>query len=74
MQFQAILLNFVYSALGGLMTLLFMYFGFKFFDHLTHFDTSMQLEKGNRAVGMVVMGMFIGIGIAVGLVVGLGLN
>lgn len=74
MQFQAILMNFAYSAIGGVMTIFFMYFGFKFFDHLTHFDTSEQLEKDNRAVGMAVMGIFIGIGVAIGLVVGLGLN
>ena len=44
------------------------------FDRLTHFDTSEELAKDNRAVGLVVMGILIGIGVAIGLVIGLGLN
>ena len=74
MQFQTILLNFLYSIIGGFITLLFMYMGYKLFDRLSHFDTSEELQKGNRAVGMVVLGIFVGVGIAIGLVVGMGLN
>lgn len=74
MQFQAILLNFVYAIIGGMLTLMFMYAGFRLFDHLTHFDTSIELQKNNQAVGLVVLGIFVGVGIAVGLVIGLGLN
>ena len=33
-----------------------------------------ELAKGNLAVGLMIMGIFIGIGTALGLVVGLGLN
>ena len=33
-----------------------------------------ELSKGNTAVGMMVMGMFIGIGVGIGLVIGMGLN
>ena len=40
----------------------------------TAFDTSDELAKDNKAVGMVVMGIFIGVGVAIGLVIGLGLN
>ena len=74
MQFLTILLNFVYAVIGGFVTIFFMWFGFKLFDKLTHFDTSEEIAKDNRAVGLVVMGIFIGIGVAIGLVVGLGLN
>ena len=74
MQFLTILLNFVYAVIGGFVTIFFMWFGFKIFDKLTHFDTSEELSKDNRAVGMVVMGIFIGIGVAIGLVIGMGLN
>lgn len=70
----AIILNMAYSVIGGIMTLLFMYAGYKLFDKLTSFDTSKELEKGNLAVGVVVLGIFVGVGIAIGLVVGLGLN
>lgn len=74
MQIEAIIANFVYSILGGALTLLFMYIGYKLFDKLTHFDTSEELAKDNRAVGLVVLGIFISVGIAIGLVIGLGLN
>ena len=69
-----IALNIAYSVIGGIITLLFMYAGYKLFDKLTRFDTSKELEKGNLAVGVVVLGIFGGVGIAIGLVVGLGLN
>ncbi|NIP31792.1 MAG: DUF350 domain-containing protein [Candidatus Dadabacteria bacterium] len=74
MQFNIILLNFIYAVIGGVVTILFMFLGFYFLDKLTHFNTSEELAKGNRAVGSVVAGIFIGIGIAVGLVIGMGLN
>jgi len=74
MQFLTILLNFVYAIIGGFVTVFFMWFGFKLFDRITHFDTSKEIAKDNRAVGLVVMGMFIGVGIAIGLVIGMGLN
>ncbi|HUT71197.1 MAG TPA: DUF350 domain-containing protein [Desulfatiglandales bacterium] len=68
------IVNFIYSVIGGVLTLLFMYFGYKWFDRFTTFDTSDQLAKDNRAVGLVVMGIFVGVGVAMGLVIGLGLN
>jgi len=74
MQLTAMIVNLIYSIIGGALTLLFMYFGYKWFDKFTKFDTSNELAKDNKAVGLVVMGIFIGIGIAVGLVIGLGLN
>jgi uncharacterized membrane protein YjfL (UPF0719 family) len=73
-QFTAIIINFIYSIIGGILTLVFMYFGYKWFDKFTDFNTSNELAKDNRAVGLVVMGIFIGVGIAIGLVIGLGLN
>jgi uncharacterized membrane protein YjfL (UPF0719 family) len=74
MQVDAMVANFIYSIMGGLLTLLFMYIGYKLFDKTTHFDTSKELAKDNKAVGLVVLGIFVGVGIAVGLVIGLGLN
>ena len=74
MEFNIILLNFLYAILGGVLTIIFMYAGYKIIDHLTKLDTSTELAKGNQAVGAMVQGMFIGIGIAIGLVIGLGLN
>ena len=74
MQFTAMIVNFIYSILGGILTLLFMYLGYKWFDKFTDFNTSNELAEDNRAVGLVVMGIFIGVGVAIGLVIGLGLN
>lgn len=69
-----ILLNFLYAVAGGGLTLVFMWLGCKIFNHMVCFNISEELGKGNQAVGLMVMGIFIGIGIAVGLTVGLGLN
>lgn len=74
MQLTAMIVNLVYSVIGGFLTLFFMYIGYKIFDKFTEFNTSEELAKDNRAVGMVVLGIFVGVGIAIGLVIGLGLN
>ncbi len=70
-----ILMNFIYAAIGGLMTLGFMWLGCAMFNRIVcSFDIGEELQKGNQAVGMMVMGMFIGIGVGIGLVIGMGLN
>lgn len=69
-----LLLNFIYAILGGFITLGFMWLGCKIFSHTVKFSIGTELKNGNTAVGLMIMGMFIGIGIALGLVVGLGLN
>ncbi len=69
-----IVLNFLYAAMGGLLTLIFMGLGWKLFNYRMSFDISEQLHKGNIAVGLMVVGIFIGVGVAMGLVIGLGLN
>jgi uncharacterized membrane protein YjfL (UPF0719 family) len=69
-----VLLNFVYAILGGLLTIFFMWLGCKVFSHIVNFSIPDQLAQGNMAVGLMIMGIFIGIGVALGLVIGLGLN
>ena len=70
-----VVMNLVYAAIGGLMTLGFMWLGCFMFNRIVcSFDIGEELHKGNTAVGMMVMGMFIGIGIGIGLVIGMGLN
>ena len=59
---------------GGFLTLLFMWLGCKVFSHIVSFSIPQQLAAGNMAVGLMIMGIFIGIGTAMGLVIGLGLN
>ena len=69
-----LLLNVLYACMGGVLTLLFMWLGCRIFSHIVNFSIPEQLAAGNLAVGVMIMGMFIGIGTAMGLVVGLGLN
>lgn len=69
-----VVLNFLYAAMGGVMTLAFMWGGCKLFNRTVCFNISEELARGNTAVGMMIMGLFIGIGVATGLVIGLGLN
>jgi uncharacterized membrane protein YjfL (UPF0719 family) len=69
-----IILNFLYAVVGGLLTLFFMWLGCKMFSHIVSFNIADELAKGNLAVGVMIMGIFVGIGVALGLVIGLGLN
>ena len=69
-----IVLNFLYVVLGGVLTLLFMKLGCSMFNKIVDFNISDELGKGNVAVGLMVMGLFIGVGTALGLVIGLGLS
>lgn len=69
-----IILNFVYVMFGGILTLIFMKFSCSMFNKMVNFDISDELGKGNIAVGLMVMGIFIGLGISLGLVIGLGLS
>ena len=72
--FNPILINVLYAMLGGFLTLFFMWLGCRVFNHMVCFNISEELSKGNVAVGLMIMGVFIGIGVANGLVIGLGLN
>lgn len=69
-----IVLNFLYAFIGGVMTIFFMWMGCKVFGHIVNFSIQEKLAEGNVAVGLMMMGIFIGIGTALGLVIGLGLN
>ncbi len=69
-----IILNFMYATLGGLLTIWFMKYGCWMFNKTVSFNISEELAKGNIAVGLMIAGMFIGIGVATGLVIGLGLG
>lgn len=69
-----LLLNFLYAGIGGLLTIMFSYIAVRLFSHFMTFSVSEELGKGNIAVGLAVMGIFIGVGISLGMVIGLGLN
>jgi len=74
MEITITLLNILYAVFGAALTIAFMIIGYRIFDKITPFDTSVQLAERNIAVGIVVGSIFIGLGIAVGLVIGMGLN
>ncbi len=69
-----IILNFIYVIVGGLLTVAFMKLSCSVFNRMVNFNISDELGKGNIAVGLMVMGIFIGLGISLGLVIGLGLS
>jgi hypothetical protein len=56
-QLKAIIVNIIYSIIGGFLTLFFMYVGYRIVDKFTDFNTSKELAKDKRAVGMVVLGI-----------------
>jgi len=69
-----VVLNFLYAIMGSALTILSMWLGCKIFNRMFCFELSEELHKGNLAIGVMLAGMFTGIGVATGLVIGLGLN
>ncbi len=73
--FDAIMIrNFIYAVLGIIVGIISSLSTYKLFNKTTRFDIPKELEKGNLAVGMVVGGIFIMIGLIVGLIIGMSLN
>ena len=66
--------KFLYVILGGFIVLAFMKISCSMFNRKCKFNISDELGKGNVAVGLMVMGLFIGVSIALGLVIGIGLG
>ncbi len=66
--------NFIYAVVGVLVGMVSSIITYKLVNRSTHFDIPKELEKGNLAVGMVVAGIFIMIGLIVGLIIGMSLN
>ena len=69
-----IFLKFLYVILSGIIILAFIKISCSMFTRKCKLNISDELGKGNVAVGLMVMGLFIGISIALGLVIGLGLG
>jgi uncharacterized membrane protein YjfL (UPF0719 family) len=66
--------NFIYAIFGVLVGMAASMGAYKLFSAATKFNIPHELEKGNLAVGMVVGGIFIMIGLIVGLIIGMSLN
>ena len=66
--------NFIYAILGVFVGVISSVLTYKLINRTMHFDIPSELEKGNLAVGVVVGGIFIMIGLTVGLIIGMSLN
>ncbi len=66
--------NFIYAVVGVVVGMISSIITYKLVNRSTRFDIPKELEKGNLAVGMVVAGIFIMIGLIVGLIIGMSLN
>ena len=69
-----LLINLIYAVAGILLGIISAISTYKLFNKISQFDMQEELEKGNLAVGMVVGGLFIMIGLIVGLITGMSLN
>ncbi len=69
-----LLLNAVYAVGGVVLGIFSAIITYKLFQKITHFNIPNELEKGNLAVGVVVCGIFVMIGLIVGLIIGMSLN
>jgi uncharacterized membrane protein YjfL (UPF0719 family) len=67
-------LNAIYAIVGVILGITSAIVTYKMINRFTHFDIPHELEKGNLAVGVVVCGIFIMIGLIVGLIIGMSLN
>jgi uncharacterized membrane protein YjfL (UPF0719 family) len=66
--------NFLYAIVGVMVGVISSVLTYKLINRITRFDIPNELEKGNLAVGVVVSGIFIMIGLIVGLIIGMSLN
>jgi uncharacterized membrane protein YjfL (UPF0719 family) len=66
--------NFLYAIAGVMVGVVSSVLTYKLINRVTRFDIPVELEKGNLAVGVVVGGIFIMIGLIVGLIIGMSLN
>ena len=73
-ELKVLLVNFTVALIGSFLAIEIMIYAYRRLDKLTQFDTSKELASGNQAVGMIVGGLFIGIGLVIGLIMALGIS
>jgi uncharacterized membrane protein YjfL (UPF0719 family) len=71
---QQFFLNTLYAVGGVILGVVAAIVTYKLFNKVTNFHIATELEKGNLAVGVVVCGIFIMIGLIVGQIVSMSLN
>jgi len=72
--YQVWYFNSLYAIGGVILGVVTAIVTYRLFSYFTRFDIPKELEKGNLAVGVVVSGIFIMIGLIVGLIIGMSLN
>lgn len=72
--YQVWYINSIYAIGGVVLGIVAAMVTYRLFSRFTRFDIPGELEKGNLAVGIVVGGIFIMIGLIVGLIIGMSLN
>jgi uncharacterized membrane protein YjfL (UPF0719 family) len=72
--FAPIVVNFIYASVGGFMMLIGAWLAYRLFLNVVGFNVRDELKRGNMAVGLAVLGIFLGNGIGFGLVVAMALN
>ncbi len=73
-ELDPVVINLLYAALGGVMLIFFNWIAGFVFRTVMGYSVREEIKKGNLAVGLVMMGIFIGLGIGLGLVIGMGMN
>lgn len=63
-------LNTLYAVFGVVLGIVAAILSYKIFSRIIKFPIATELENGNLAVGVVVCGIFIMIGLIVGLIIG----
>ncbi|MBI2382911.1 MAG: DUF350 domain-containing protein [Gammaproteobacteria bacterium] len=73
-EWDPVILNLAYACVGGALGLIGSWMAGRLFSNIMGFKIRDELKAGNVAVGLAVMGIFIGSGICMGLIIGLSLN
>ena len=66
--------NLIYAVIGIAIGIYAMIFAYRVFDKIVPGDTGQKLMENPLAIGVVVAGIIIGVGVCVGQIIGLSLN
>ena len=73
-ELDPIVLNLIYATSGAILSLLLSWIASAIFERRMGFRLKDALASGNLAVGLVMLGIFVGNGIGMGIIIGLSLN
>ena len=69
-----IILNLIYATTGSALSLIISWIASTIFQQRMGFKLRDALSSGNLAVGLVMLGIFVGNGIGMGIIIGMSLN